>query len=84
MNVLAHAMLYAMIEWNVNGKTIVEEQVTIHNVNAWICLEMGKESFSNVVGLGLETRTSLYLVVHHQLKTSCEKNTRRLGKVVFS
>ena len=68
MNVLAHAMFNAMMEWNVNGNrtglgmdsevmTMVVPKVTIHNVNVWQCLEVGKESSSDVVGRGLETWT---------------------------
>ena len=34
---------------------MVDLQVRIHSVNIRICLEVGKESFSYVVGRGFET-----------------------------
>ena len=60
MNVLAHAMVYAMMEWNVNGNrtglgTYSEVQLKQQR-RQW---EVGEGTFSNVVGLGRETWTFL-------------------------
>ena len=84
MNVLAHAMFNAMMEWNVNGNrtglgmdsevmTMVEPKVTIHTDIIWQCLEVGKESSSDVVGRGLETRTCFERRVSEKVECLCER-----------